>query len=424
MVSRPVEVNAQEADYMMSKPTVFLGMSGGVDSSVAALLLTEQGYDVKGVTLQVWEHEDENTAVTKKWEERGCCKVGLARHVAQRLGIPHEVVDTRETFRKNVVDDFIAGYLSGTTPNPCVRCNERVKFGRLYELAKARGADFVATGHYARVLPVDEGVGLFRGADGKKDQSYFLSVAALLLTEQGYDVKGVTLQVWEPEDENTAVTKKWEERGCCKVGLARHVAQRLGIPHEVVDTRETFRKNVVDDFIAGYLSGTTPNPCVRCNERVKFGRLYELAKARGADFVATGHYARVLPVDEGVSLFRGADGKKDQSYFLYRLPAAWLPQILFPVGHLQKTEVWKRAEELDLPADEMKESQEICFVTQGDYRTFLTAEAPQALRLCGRARSLIRKAKQSENIAALPFIRPANEKGWELQAANASTSKK
>ena len=206
------------------------------------------------------------------------------------------------------------------------------------------------------------------------------SVAALLLTEQGYDVQGVTLQVWEPEDADAAVTKKWEERGCCKVGLARHVAGRLGIPHEVVDTRETFRTNVVDDFIAGYLDGTTPNPCVRCNERVKFGRLYELAQARGIDFVATGHYARVLPVDDGVGLFRGADAKKEQSYFLYRLPAAWLPHILFPVGHLEKTEVWARAEELDLPADEMKESQEICFVTQGDYRTFLTAEAPQALR--------------------------------------------
>ena len=206
------------------------------------------------------------------------------------------------------------------------------------------------------------------------------SVAALLLTEQGYDVQGLTLQVWEPEDENTTVTKKWEERGCCKVGLARHVAQRLGIPHEVVDTRETFRKNVMDDFIAGYLSGTTPNPCVRCNERVKFGQLYQLAQARGIDFVATGHYARVLPVDDGVGLFRGADAKKEQSYFLYRLPAAWLPHVLFPVGHLQKPEVWKRAEELDLPADEMKESQEICFVTQGDYRTFLMEEAPQALR--------------------------------------------
>ncbi len=206
------------------------------------------------------------------------------------------------------------------------------------------------------------------------------SVAALLLTEQGYDVQGVTLQVWEPEDEHAAVTKKWEERGCCKVGLARHVAKRLGIPHEVVDTREVFRTNVMDDFIAGYLSGTTPNPCVRCNERVKFGQLYQLAQDRGIDFVATGHYARVLPVDDGVGLFRGVDAKKEQSYFLYRLPAAWLPHILFPVGHLQKPEVWKRAEELDLPADEMKESQEICFVTQGDYRTFLTEEAPQALR--------------------------------------------
>ena len=206
------------------------------------------------------------------------------------------------------------------------------------------------------------------------------SVAALLLTKQGYDVQGVTLQVWEPEDADAVVTKKWEERGCCKVGLARHVAQRLGIPHEVVDTRETFRKNVVDDFIDGYLGGTTPNPCVRCNERVKFGMLYQLAKARGIDFVASGHYARVLPIGEEIGLFRGADGKKEQSYFLYRLPAAWLPHILFPVGHLQKAEVWKRAEELDLPADEMKESQEICFVTQGDYRTFLAEEAPQALR--------------------------------------------
>ena len=206
------------------------------------------------------------------------------------------------------------------------------------------------------------------------------SVAALLLQEQGYNVQGVTLQVWENEDDHTVVTKKWEERGCCKVGLARHVATRLGIPHEVVDTRETFRKNVVDDFIAGYMGGTTPNPCVRCNERVKFGMLYRLANARGADYVATGHYARVLPVDGGVGLFKGVDAAKEQSYFLYRIAASWLPMILFPVGHLHKAEVWRRAKELDLPTDEMKESQEICFVTQGDYRKFLTVEAPHAHR--------------------------------------------
>ncbi len=206
------------------------------------------------------------------------------------------------------------------------------------------------------------------------------SVAALLLREQGYHVHGVTLQVWENEDDGTAVTKKWEERGCCKVGLARHVAKRLGIPHEVVDTRETFRANVVDDFIAGYMGGATPNPCVRCNERVKFGMLYRLANARGADCVATGHYARVLPVEEGVGLFKGVDAAKEQSYFLHRIEGAWLPRILFPVGHLRKAEVWRRAEDLDLPADDMKESQEICFVTQGDYRKFLTVEAPRAHR--------------------------------------------
>lgn len=206
------------------------------------------------------------------------------------------------------------------------------------------------------------------------------SVAALLLTEQGYDVRGVTLQVWEQEDETVAVTKKWQERGCCKVGLARHVAKQLNIPHEVVDTREAFQKGVIDDFVSGYLSGETPNPCVRCNERVKFGRLHRLAQERGADFVATGHYARIQPTDHGHALFTGLDTKKDQSYFLYRISQSWLPQILFPVGHLHKADVWKKAEEMDLPLDELQESQEICFVTQGDYREFIKIEAPQASR--------------------------------------------
>jgi tRNA-uridine 2-sulfurtransferase len=206
------------------------------------------------------------------------------------------------------------------------------------------------------------------------------SVAALLLTQQGYDVRGVTLQVWEQEDETVATTKKWEERGCCKVGLARHVAKQLDIPHEVVDTREDFQKGVIDDFVSGYLSGETPNPCVRCNERVKFGKLYQLAQARGVDFVATGHYARIKPIENGHGLFKGLDPKKDQSYFLYRLSPSWLPNILFPLGHLHKTEVWERAEGMGLPVEELQESQEICFVTQRDYREFLKIEAPQAVR--------------------------------------------
>lgn len=204
-------------------------------------------------------------------------------------------------------------------------------------------------------------------------------VAAAILVEQGYNVHGITLQVWEHEDES-AVSKRWQERSCCKVGIAKYAAKRLGISHEVIDTRADFRAGVVDDFLSGYLTGTTPNPCVRCNERVKLRSLYSIAQTRAADFVATGHYARVAHDAGLVSLQRAADTRKDQSYFLYRLNAAWLPRLLFPVGTMRKPEVWQRAESLGLPADELKESQEICFVTQGDYRTFIEAEAPESKR--------------------------------------------
>lgn len=204
------------------------------------------------------------------------------------------------------------------------------------------------------------------------------SVAAMLLAEQGYQVHGITLQVWEHEDESAATSKRWQERGCCKVGLARFVAQRLGITHEVLDTRDAFKAGVIDDFLSGYLAGTTPNPCVRCNERVKLRALHRLAEARGADFVATGHYARVIEEDGRAVLCRAADPRKDQTYFLYRMNPDWLPRTLFPVGGLRKSEVWERAEALGLPAEELKESQEICFVSQGDYRTFLGQQAPES----------------------------------------------
>lgn len=197
------------------------------------------------------------------------------------------------------------------------------------------------------------------------------SVAALLLTRQGFKVFGVTLQVWEHENEEVAVSKRWEERGCCKVGIARYVAQKLDIAHELIDSREEFRTAVIDDFVAAYASGTTPNPCVRCNERVKIRRLIEIADSKDIDYVATGHYAQIERVDNQPVLKKGADLHKDQSYFLYRLQTAWLNRVLFPVGHMQKTDVWKEAEALGLPAEEMRESQEICFVSHGDYRTFL-----------------------------------------------------
>ena len=234
------------------------------------------------------------------------------------------------------------------------------------------------------------------------------SVAAALLVRQGYDVHGITLQVWEHEDDSVATSKKWQERGCCKVGIARHVAKLLGIPHEVVDTRHTFRHAVIDDFIQGYTTGTTPNPCVRCNERVKIHTLVDLALQRRVDYVATGHYAR-LHDHRGFSvLSRSVDPRKDQTYFLYRLRAEWLPRLLFPLGGLEKAAVWKEVEALSLPVEELKESQEICFVSQGDYRTFLEQEAPHSRKQGLFTYQEGRPLRQHDGIA---FYTPGQRRG-------------
>ncbi len=241
------------------------------------------------------------------------------------------------------------------------------------------------------------------------------SVAAKLLKEQGYEVLGVTLKVWEEEDE-AATSKRWQERGCCKVGIAKHVAELLDISHQVIDTRESFQKGVIDDFIDGYLQGTTPNPCVRCNERVKFGGLFQVAEQLGADYIATGHFARIQQDEAGTSfLARGLDAKKDQSYFLYRIPAKWLPKMLFPVGAMEKPQVWAEAEAMGLPVDELKESQEICFVTQGDYRDFLKEHAPQATNPGKFVDTEGKELGQHEGVA---FYTPGQRKGLGIATGN------
>jgi tRNA-specific 2-thiouridylase len=203
------------------------------------------------------------------------------------------------------------------------------------------------------------------------------SVAAYLLLKSGYEVEGITLRLWGDAGEDE---KDWKSRSCCKIGIARYVAEKLGIKHSVVDISNQFKEEIIGQFLAEYTLGRTPNPCVRCNERIKFGLLFNHAREKGFDLLATGHYARIEKTDNGKYLLKkGADETKDQGYFLYRLKNGQLKQILFPLGDITKKEVFNIAEEcLGLPVEEIRESQEICFVTQKDYRDFVMGEIPQA----------------------------------------------
>ncbi len=198
------------------------------------------------------------------------------------------------------------------------------------------------------------------------------SVAAALLVEQGFDVTGVMLHLWA-EDENR----------CCSpqaVEDARAVAQQLGIGFQLVDYEAEFQACVVHYFVKEYSRGRTPNPCLACNRQIRFGRLLRHVQAMGADFMATGHYARITELDGTLRLQRGADPDKDQSYVLYMLGQDQLRELLFPVGRYTKTQVRDMARRRGLPIADKDESMEICFVTDDDYRRFLRERAPQAVQ--------------------------------------------
>jgi len=202
------------------------------------------------------------------------------------------------------------------------------------------------------------------------------SVTAALLQEQGYEVIGVSMRVWDP----TAFFAETEcgSQTCCSpddVRDAGRIADQLEIPFYVVDFEQEFRRLVVDDFVNEYYSGRTPNPCARCNRLVKFGLLLDKAAGLGADFMATGHYARIEQGDDGFfQLLKGRDPKKDQSYFLFGLTQAQLSRSLFPLGSLAKPEVRELAARFNLRVAEKKESQEICFIPDNDYVRFIEAE--------------------------------------------------
>lgn len=190
------------------------------------------------------------------------------------------------------------------------------------------------------------------------------SVAAALLKQSGCDVIGITLQLY---DHGAAVNRK----GACCAGQdihdARRVAERLGIPHYVLDYEARFRRSVIDDFAASYARGETPIPCVRCNQRIKFGDLLDMARELGAGCLATGHYVRRLDSPDGPELHRAADASRDQSYFLFATTRQQLQRLSFPLGDLPKDEVRALARDLGLPVADKPDSQDICFVPQGHY---------------------------------------------------------
>jgi len=208
------------------------------------------------------------------------------------------------------------------------------------------------------------------------------SVAAALLKERGFEVTGVTMNLFSLPRE---VCLSEELRSCCgfkAVEDAQRVAAALGIPHFVVDFRGEFERSVIADFCREYSLGRTPNPCLRCNEHIKFSLLAQRARKIGADFVATGHHARV-EYDKASGRYllkKGKDRTKDQSYFLYPLSQEQLAFSLFPVGEMTKVRVRQLARKGKLPVAEKAESQEICFVLDDDYARFLENRAPGSFK--------------------------------------------
>jgi len=237
------------------------------------------------------------------------------------------------------------------------------------------------------------------------------SVAAALLVEQGYDVTGVMLRLWsEPGKE--------ESNRCCTpdaMAGARRVAAGLGIPFYSLNAQDLFRNTVVQAFMDGYRAGITPNPCIICNSKVRWGFMYETAREMGADFMATGHYARTRQTEDGlVELLRSSDPNKDQSYVMSVLSQDKLSHTLFPVGGMTKPQVRDHARRFKLSVAERGDSQDLCFLAGGDYREFLSRNVPEVTRpgkIVGRDGNLLGEHQ------GLAFYTIGQRKGLGIAAA-------
>lgn len=204
------------------------------------------------------------------------------------------------------------------------------------------------------------------------------SVAAYLLKQQGYEVIGATMQVWQED-------KEFEERegGCCSLSAvedARRVCDKLDIPFYVLNFRDYFKEKVIDYFVQEYIDGRTPNPCIECNKHVKFDELLRRARGIGADYVATGHYAKIEERDGRYLLIRSDDDHKDQTYALYNFTQDQLKHTLMPCGAYEKTKIREIAKEIGLAVHNKKDSEEICFVSDNDHGKYISNEKPDRVK--------------------------------------------
>jgi tRNA-specific 2-thiouridylase len=256
------------------------------------------------------------------------------------------------------------------------------------------------------------------------------SVAALLIKQAGYRAVGITMKLWsppaaEPETGEACETGVDGEKTCCTADSAmdaKRVCDQIGIPHFTLDMQENFEERVIQPFYESYLAGETPNPCVNCNSFVKWDALWRRAKAVGADYIATGHYAMTEGADGRTYILRGGDAAKDQSYFLWGIPPETLGKTLFPLAHLTKPEVRKLAAEHGLRTAQKRESMDICFIPNGNYREFIGNRAKDQGAAVPEGRMRGPDGKDLGPHQGLPYYTIGQRKGLGDKAASAGAA--
>ncbi len=239
------------------------------------------------------------------------------------------------------------------------------------------------------------------------------SVSAFLLQEQGYEVVGATLKVWSYE--KTYCGKKSAKSDDAFIKDAQKLAQKINIEHHVLDVQNDFHDNIVQYFINDYLTGKTPNPCVECNPKIKWGKLIELADQLNCDYLATGHYVRIDQEEERYFVRKGKDEKKDQSYVLWKMPQDFLARTIFPLGNFQKEEIKAMAIANGIhEIAEKRESYDVCFIPTGDYRSFLQLHRPNETEVLRGGVIADKTGKWLGKHKGFPFYTIGQRKGLEV----------